>query len=116
MEARATMRPGQKGTRKLVARFGDRLLFVRYRYDRNLKKRFTTVELIVAEADWTPPPPPLVRVKVEYWDVPLRREVKAAGGKWDPNGCVWLLPLDRAQETRTGKRDFPSLDAAKGLC
>jgi enoyl-CoA hydratase/carnithine racemase len=46
MEARATMRPGQKGTRKLVARFGDRLLFVRYRYDSKLKKRFTTVELI----------------------------------------------------------------------
>ena len=50
MEARATMRPGQKGTRKLVARFGDRLLFVRYRYDRKLKKRFTTVEQIVEEA------------------------------------------------------------------
>ena len=107
MEARATMRPGQKGTRKLVARFGDRLLFVRYRYDRKLRKRFTTVELIVEEADWTPPPSPLVRVKVEYWEVPLRREVKAAGGRWDPKGCVWLLPLDRAQELGLERRISP---------
>ena len=67
----------------------------------------TTVELIVEEADWTPPPPPLVRVKVEYWEVPLRREVKAAGGRWDPKGCVWLLPLDRAQELGLERRISP---------
>jgi hypothetical protein len=52
--------PRTEGTRKLVARFGDRLLFVRYRYDKKLKRRFTTVELIVEEADWTPPPLRLV--------------------------------------------------------
>ena len=55
MEARATLRPGKKGTKKLVARFGDRLICVRYRYDARRRKRFTTVELIVEEADWTPP-------------------------------------------------------------
>jgi len=53
MEARATLRPGQKGTKKLLARFGDRLICVRYRYDTTRRKRFTTVELIVDEADWT---------------------------------------------------------------
>ena len=53
MEARATLRPGQKGTKKLVARFGDRLICVRYRHDTTCRKRFTTVELIVDEADWT---------------------------------------------------------------
>ncbi len=74
MEARSTMRPRQKGTKKLVARFGSRLLFVGYRYDPKLKKRFTTVELIVAETDWTPPVSPMVRVRVD---------VKAAGAKWD---------------------------------
>jgi hypothetical protein len=54
MDARATLRPGQKGTKKLVARFGARLIFVRYRYDTERKKRFTTVELIVDETDWNP--------------------------------------------------------------
>jgi hypothetical protein len=107
MKARATMRPGQKGTKKLAARFGDRLLFVRYRYDEKLRKRFTTVELIVVVSDWTPPPPPLVRVKVEYSEVPLRREVKAAGGRWDPRECVWLLPLNRARELGLEKRISP---------
>jgi hypothetical protein len=53
MEARATLRPGQKGTKKLVTRFGDRLICVRYRYDTTRRKRFTTVELIVDESDWT---------------------------------------------------------------
>jgi hypothetical protein len=52
MEARATLRPGQKGTKKLVTRFGDRLICVRYRYDTMRRKRFTTVELIVDESDW----------------------------------------------------------------
>jgi hypothetical protein len=53
MEARATLRPGQRGTKKLVTRFGDRLICVRYRYDAARRKRFTTVELIVDESDWT---------------------------------------------------------------
>ena len=53
MEARATLRPGQKATKKLVARFGDRLICVRYRYDTTRRKRFTAVELIVDETDWT---------------------------------------------------------------
>ena len=57
MQARATLRPGQKGTKKLVARFGAGLICVRYRYDTKRKKRFTTVELIVDQADWIPSTP-----------------------------------------------------------
>ena len=57
MEARATLRPGQKGTKKLVARFGERPICVRYRYDTARKKRFTTRELIVDETDWMPSTP-----------------------------------------------------------
>jgi len=33
METRVFLRPGDKGTRKLAARFGKRLICVRYRYD-----------------------------------------------------------------------------------
>jgi hypothetical protein len=54
MEARVTVRPGQRGTKKLVRRFGERLICVRYRYDASQRKRFTTVELIVDEAPWSP--------------------------------------------------------------
>ena len=43
------LEPGQKGTRQLLSQYGDRLVCVRYRYDAQQKKRFKTVELIVAE-------------------------------------------------------------------
>ena len=43
-------------------------------------------------------------VNVGYWEVHLRRAVKATGGKWDPKGSVWLLPLDRAQELGLERR------------
>ena len=33
METRVTLQPGDKGTKKLVRKFGDQLLCVRYRYD-----------------------------------------------------------------------------------
>ena len=45
------LKPGQKGTKQLLAQYGDRLVCVRYRYDAQRKKRFKTVELSVAERD-----------------------------------------------------------------
>jgi|SRR6185369_4792396 len=45
---RLTLRPGRPGTRRLVARYGTRLVRVRYRYDDQHRIRITTVELIVA--------------------------------------------------------------------
>ncbi len=33
METRLTLRPGQAGTKKLVDRYGERLLCARYLYD-----------------------------------------------------------------------------------
>lgn len=41
------LKPGDKGTRRLVAEYGERLLRVRYRYDEERGKRLKTVELIV---------------------------------------------------------------------
>src|SRR3990167_7220516 len=54
---RLHLKPGQKGTKQLLAQYGDRLICVRYRYDAQRKKRFKTVELLVAERDWQPPRP-----------------------------------------------------------
>ena len=33
MRTRLILKPGQRGTKKLGAKYGDRLLCVRYRYD-----------------------------------------------------------------------------------
>jgi len=48
-EVRLHLKPGQKGTKQLLAQYGDRLICVRYRYDVQRKKRLKTVELLVAE-------------------------------------------------------------------
>lgn len=47
MEIRLTLRPGMAGTKKLLARNGERLVCVRYRYDRATGRRVKTAELIV---------------------------------------------------------------------
>jgi len=37
VETRLSLAPGQNGTKKLVATYGERLVCVRYRYDTKLK-------------------------------------------------------------------------------
>ncbi len=48
MRTRAKLRPGQRGTKRWLARYGEQLVRVRYRYDAQQCKRYTTVEIIVA--------------------------------------------------------------------
>lgn len=52
MHIRSTVHPGQRGAKKLLTQYGDRLVCVRYRYDDKRQKRIKTVELIVEEEDW----------------------------------------------------------------
>jgi hypothetical protein len=93
-------KPGQKGTKQLLAQYGDRLICVRYRYDAQRKKRFKTVEILVAERDWEPRRPrfthdQIVALRVAFADVAVRAQVKQAGGTWDPARRVWQLRYDR---------------------
>jgi len=52
---RLHLKPGQKGTKQLLEQHGDWLICVRYRYDAQRRKRFKSVELLVAERDWASP-------------------------------------------------------------
>jgi hypothetical protein len=84
-EVRKTLRPGMRGTRKLGKEFGDRLVCVRYRYDRKRGLRWTTVELVAsAPRPWTPKPLPsagaLVYVRTGPKDWDLRRRLASSGG------------------------------------
>ena len=93
--------PGQKGTKKLQAQYGDRLLCVRYRYDREQRRRYKTVELIVEEAKWTPPSAPfaanaIVGLRIEFKETDLQHRIKEAGGKWIPARKLWELRYDQA--------------------
>jgi hypothetical protein len=97
---RLHLKPGQKGTKQLLAQYGDRLICVRYRYDAQLKKRFKTVELLVAEFDWEPPRPrfahdQIVALRVAFADVAVRDRVKQACGRWNPERRVSHLRYDR---------------------
>jgi hypothetical protein len=112
------LKPGQRGTKRLVAEHGDRLVCVRYRYDAARKKRIKTVELVVAEADWRPrfAPDEIVAVRVAFSEVAIRRRVKQAGGAWNPDRAVWHLRYDRVVALGLRRRivtaRHPDLDAA----
>jgi hypothetical protein len=74
---------------------------VRYRYDAQRKRRLKTVEIIVAERDWQPPPPRfapehVVGVRVALAEASIRDRVKRAGGRWNPDRKVWQVRYDQA--------------------
>ena len=109
MDIKATLKPGQNGTKELVRRYGDRLVCVRYRYDKAKGKRYKTVERIVDEKDWAPgvhatPTNKRVHVRIGYDEMDLRERIKAAGGNWSPDKKGWLVPysavLDLGLERR----------------
>ena len=130
MHVLAVRRPGQRGTQKLVDLYGERLVCVRYRYDAASGTRYKTVELVVDQAAWVPPPPhphalkPAIRVdriddpeppppqpvgvKVFFRENELRERVKAAGGQWSKAERLWRLPYRTAVslglEHRVAKR------------
>lgn len=92
----STMRPGDRGTAKLVRDWGDRLVAVRYRYSNSPPTRFTTVELVVASAPWTPKASRSVLVEVRSWEGDLREKLRAAGGRFVLKAMRWRIRYDKA--------------------
>ena len=108
MEVTKTLKPGDRGTSRLLRKFGERLVCVRYRFDPAKKKNLTTVELIIDERDaplgYHPlsprrrTPKQKVLVRVDFHESELRARVKAAHGLWDPERRGWLLPFAAVEE------------------
>ncbi len=101
MKTLLVLKPGQRGTRKLLAEHGKRLVCVRYRYDERLQRRWKTVELVVSEAVWVPKAPrpgTKVSVRTRISEAALHRKIKEAGGKWNGKALVWRLRYDKAVE------------------
>ena len=103
--------PDAPGTKRLSERFGSVLVCVRYRVDAVAQRRYTTVELVVADGPLPPPPPAEVYVRVAYEEIDLRKKVKAAGGEWCRERRLWRLarkaarrlgPLRRIDRSATG--------------
>ncbi len=102
MITKAPLKPGLNGTKRLTEKYGNRLVCLRYKYDEETRKRYTTVELIEEESPWVTEPSvptqahPLassqrLAVRVEYWETELREKVKAAGGIWRPRHKLWEM-------------------------
>jgi hypothetical protein len=107
MKTRLILRPGSRGTRKLLAQHGQRLVCVRYRYDERLKRRDKTVELIIDSIYWEPKPPrpsTKVNVRIGYREGELRNKIKKAGGQWDGKKQVWRIRYDKAVELKLQNR------------
>ena len=104
MEIKATILPGQNRTKQLLRQYGEQLVCVRYRYDKARLKRFKTIELIIDEKDWIPQDHVrshrLVELRIDYDETGLREQVKAAGGRWDPEKKLWQLPYTVAAKLR----------------
>src|SRR5947209_1389652 len=103
MRARAKRLPGQPGTKALLKTYGDRLICVRYRYDRAQRKRYKTVELIVEEAPWEPrpaipAPDAIVYIRVAWGEAALARRIKDAGGQWRRDYKLWALRYAQVEQ------------------
>lgn len=112
IKAHSHLKPGQPGTRRLVERYGDALLCVRYRYDDIRDMRIKTVEIIVEERPGRAAPrlrdTDPVLVQVPYTMKALRDRLKSVGAKWDPGEKLWrvrygLIRGDRELEERVVK-------------
>lgn len=108
MKARSTLRRGQRGTLKLTKRYGEQLLYVRYRYDPVRKKRLKTVELIIEETDWEPGeqrmPDQIVGVQVARDETAIQKSLRKVGGKWNRRRKVWEVRYDKVLELQLGSR------------
>jgi hypothetical protein len=96
MKTRLVLKPGQRGTKRLVKKYGAALVCVRYRYDAESGQRLKTVELIIEKTDWKPPPVRFalesqVPVQISASDLALRAAIKAAGGRWNRDKQLWFV-------------------------
>jgi hypothetical protein len=105
-----TLKPGQKGTKDLLVRYGPSLLCVRYRYDEDQRERLKTVELVVERCSrqarserhgsrklgdqTTGAASRTVALRIGWRERELQRQVKSAGGRWHPGRKVWMLRRD----------------------
>ncbi|HIJ95782.1 MAG TPA: hypothetical protein HPP94_08625 [Desulfuromonadales bacterium] len=107
MKSHCHLKPGQKGTKRLVEQYGESLLCVRYRYDETRGVRLKTVEIIVEEKTWQPPfsfkDGDIVPITVAFEETELRAKLQKMRARWDPNLKIWLLPyrLIRGTELET---------------
>ena len=117
MITRLKLKPGQKGTKKLLEKHGDALVCVRYRYDEENRARYKTVELIVEKISWQPTVKKfgdndLVPVQIGFTEKALMATAKAAKARWNPEKKLWFILYGKIRGTTLEKHIV--LDAFPG--
>lgn len=102
MDIQRQIAAGAPGTKKYVREYGDRLVCVRYKYDKARGKKFKTVEIVVSEEPWTPrrgyvPMNKNVYVRILAHEKHLQHLVRSAGGAWLPDKLRWRMPYGTAR-------------------
>jgi hypothetical protein len=102
MKTYAHLKPGQSGTLRLQAKYGDSLLCVRYRYDAERHVNIKTVELIVEERPAGKArlrDDDVVAVMVSFEEAELRQLLRKCRGTWDPKRKQWFVTYGRIRGT-----------------
>lgn len=99
------------GTKKLVARYGERLVCARYLYDETRSRRLKTVELVIEEVPWhgrarkpRRNDHDRVGVRVAWDEADLRIAVNKAGGIWRPRQKLREMPCNAVRTLGIGHR------------
>ncbi|MBK7616634.1 MAG: hypothetical protein IPJ08_20025 [Burkholderiales bacterium] len=95
-----TLSPEQPGTMRLLRRYGDALVCVRYREDPQRAQRYTTVELIVDRRPFRPRGDPQVAVQIDYAEARLRQRAQELGAEWNPTKRAWVMPFSVAERLK----------------
>jgi len=109
IKALRTLVPGEPGTKKVLHKYGDKLICVRYRKDPRTSRKFKTVEIIEEEIKQKKnvrkiPMNKIIDIKVYVKETRTRAIVKAAGGRWDPQKQTWRLPYSEVKNLGLEKR------------
>lgn len=125
LETRLTLRPGQPVPRKLQARFGERLVVVRYRYDLDRGQRIKTVELVIESRPWEPvkrnerrAAGDIVQVRLHWNEAHSARPRHRAGRALVPRPEALGNDLVRRPQAgpRRPRRRLPAQPACRGRC
>jgi len=100
------MEPKAHGAKKLANRFGDDLVCVRYRQDRESKRRYTTVEIVV---DAGPMPedkriPAQVLVRIGFDELDLRQAAMQQGAIWVAQQRAWRISREAVKHLQLHNR------------
>lgn len=96
MKTQTHLKPGQNGTKRLLEKYGESLLCVRYRFDEKRGVRLKTVEIVVEEKPSKPGfryrDEDMVSVIAAFTEKALREKLKSIGARWNPEVKLWRVP------------------------